>query len=252
MTRSPLELLKRAINIADGLLSQPLKGSSDLSLVAAHHLVIACRDAQGVLLLCGQELSDVALILVRRIWEDAVQLSFIKEKPEERVRQFREEAWVDAVRTLKLAQKKLSIGGAAAATAKALVSDSRFEETLGELKAMESQVSPDARKRATDKPGSLWKIRDMARGVGLEDQYDFFYHFLSERTHVGIDAAKDYFHVDETGQLRVSTKDYSVMASGLAATWLLFVAQVFAEAEGHTDEAAVIEGLFMEMMKSGL
>lgn len=223
-------LLLRALNLVRGLLADSLEPKDDFAWVVLHHLGVASRDAEGVRVLCEQGLSDLALLVLRRLWENTIQLEYIRAAPETRTRQFLEEAWVEEYRTFTNARRRAA-SESSSSVAQALLADPRAQKKLQELESLKGRVSEDARQRAeksTLRP--LWRLSDMTRELGVEDQFRFLYSFLSQRAHVGVDLAKDYWRKEQSGgAIRLEASDYSSMALGLACAWLLSVALVFAE-----------------------
>jgi len=221
------DLLCGAIDLTGAVLAQRRELTDDFAWVALHHLAVAHRDAQGILALCDQALSDVSLLLVRRLWENTIRLEFIRQEPQPRSREFLEEAWVEEYRMLSKARRRAET---ASTVAQSLLSDPRAREKLETLEAQKELVSKSARQRA-EALGSrpLWSLREMAQAVGVDEQYEFLYSFLSQRGHAGADLAKDYWREGPQGTLRTAFSDYSGMALGMACAWLLHLGMVFVE-----------------------
>ncbi|HXE73023.1 MAG TPA: DUF5677 domain-containing protein [Candidatus Nitrosotenuis sp.] len=233
------------------MLAPPRRPQSEFEWVVLHHLIVARRDAAGIQALCRANLSDVALLLVRRFWENTIRLEYIRAQVEPRSRQFLEEAWVEDYRTLCRARRRVA-SHAAAPFAREILNDPRSARKIEQIEKLAPKLSDSARQRAeSGSSRALWSAAQMARELGKEEEYEFVYSFLSQRAHAGADIARDYWSEGSGGTFDFQVQDYSSMARTLACAWLLHVTDVYFEILGLQERKQTIRELVGEVKSLG-
>jgi hypothetical protein len=196
------------------LTSEGIDVSGYLTYALLVNVVRASRQAEGIVVLLDQPhpLGDVALILARSIWEILVTTDYILLDPDPKRREYLAHRYLShgftstyvSVQSMTPAQKRAA-GITATQVTHVKENHRKLRKYLIERLMKSGTTKADATKEA-DREINEWgrhrdwngmSIKETTAAVGRADEYAQTYAFLSQYTHPGSEATRDYLTVSE-------------------------------------------------------